>query len=109
MSTSNPAAPTTPPKAPMLTLDEALSRLLAAAQALPAAEASLPVSQRIPAGSIGQPLQPGTAARIFTGAQVPPGADTIVMQEQATALDGSVRIDVVPTPGQWIRRRGEDV
>src|SRR5215468_3706951 len=41
----------------------------------------LPVSQRIPAGVVGQPLAPATAARIFTGAQVPAGADAIVMQE----------------------------
>ncbi len=41
----------------------------------------LPVAQRIPAGSVGTPLQPGTAARIFTGAPVPEGADAIVMQE----------------------------
>jgi len=71
---------------------------------------ALPVSQRIPAGVAGAPLVPGTAARIFTGAQVPAGADAVVMQEQCVALDGgSVRIDAVPRPGQWIRRRGEDV
>jgi molybdopterin molybdotransferase len=69
----------------------------------------LPVSQRIPAGTIGAPLAAGSAARIFTGALVPPGADAVVMQEQCEALDGSVRIDTVPQPGQWIRRRGEDV
>jgi molybdopterin molybdotransferase len=70
----------------------------------------LPVSQRIPAGQVGTPLTPGSAARIFTGAQVPAGADSIVMQEQtAPAGDGRVRIDAVPLPGQWIRRRGEDV
>jgi molybdopterin molybdotransferase len=69
----------------------------------------LPVSQRIPAGVVGEPLQPGTAARIFTGAQVPPGADAVVMQEQCEALDGAVRVNAVPQPGQWVRRRGEDV
>jgi molybdopterin molybdotransferase len=79
----------------------------------------LPVSQRIPAGVVGQPLQPGTAARIFTGGQVPPGADAVVMQEQCEAMQadtgaaaaglGRVRVNTVPTPGQWIRRRGEDV
>lgn len=74
-----------------------------------AAGTLLPVSQRIPAGHVGQPLQPGTAARIFTGAQVPPGADAVVMQEQCEALDGQVRVNVVPASGQWIRRRGEDV
>ena len=69
----------------------------------------LAVAQRIPAGHVGQPLQPGTAARIFTGAQVPPGADAIVMQEQCEALGDEVRVGIVPQPGQWIRRRGEDV
>jgi molybdopterin molybdotransferase len=70
----------------------------------------LPVSQRIPAGAAPQPLQPGTAARIFTGAPVPPGADAIVMQEETeTPAEGQVRILRVPAPGQWIRRSGEDV
>lgn len=70
----------------------------------------LAVSQRIPAGSAAQPLQPGTAARIFTGAPVPAGADAIVMQEDTETLDdGRVRILRVPDAGQWIRRSGEDI
>jgi len=74
----------------------------------------LTVAQRIPAGSVGTPLAAGTAARIFTGAQIPEGADAVVMQEEASALPeegtlGRVRIDTVPTAGQWIRRAGEDV
>ena len=81
-------------------------------------EAELVVSQRIPAGSVGKPLAAGTAARIFTGAQIPEGADAVVMQEDATAIPhapsdagtlGRVRIDTAPTVGQWIRRAGEDV
>lgn len=80
---------------------------------VPAAGTVLAVSQRIPAGVVGQALQPGTAVRIFTGAQVPAGADAVVMQEQCSAIPGdglgSVRIDAVPQPGQWVRRRGEDV
>ena len=77
---------------------------------VPAAGAVLPVSQRIPAGVVGSALQPGTVARIFTGAQIPPGADAVVMQEQCAALDdGRVRVDTVPAAGQWIRRRGEDI
>ena len=55
---------------------------------VPAAGAVLPVAQRIPAGHVGQPLLPGTAARIFTGGQVPPGADAVVMQEQCEAVVG---------------------
>ena len=71
----------------------------------------LPVSQRIAAGSSGAALSPGTAARIFTGAPVPSGADTIVMQEDCEPADEgrAVRVNIVPTPGQWIRRAGEDV
>ena len=72
--------------------------------------ALLPVSQRIAAGSAGVPLQPGTAARIFTGAPVPAGADAILMQEDCEALeDGRVRLNALPRPGQWIRRAGEDI
>jgi molybdopterin molybdotransferase len=70
---------------------------------------ALPVSQRIPAGHVGVPLVEGTAARIFTGAQLPPGADAVVMQEQCEATADAVRIDAVPVAGQWVRRRGEDV
>lgn len=74
----------------------------------------LPVSQRIPAGHFGGPLQAGTVARIFTGAPVPLGADAVVMQEEGEALDegqgqATVRFRQAPAPGQWIRRRGEDV
>jgi len=70
----------------------------------------LPVSQRIPAGAAPQALQPGTVARIFTGAPVPAGADAIVMQEDTQALeDGRVRILKVPAAGEWIRRSGEDI
>jgi molybdopterin molybdotransferase len=77
---------------------------------VPAAGTVLPVAQRIPAGVVGTPLQRGTAARIFTGAQVPAGADAVVMQEQCVVLDGGVvRIDTVPDAGQWVRRRGEDI
>ena len=72
-------------------------------------EARLRVSQRIPAGTIGKPLEPGTVARIFTGAPIPPGADAVVPQEQ-TALDGDrVVIKHAPQPGEWIRRAGEDI
>jgi molybdopterin molybdotransferase len=69
------------------------------------------VSQRIPAGRFGELLAPGSAARIFTGAPMPAGADAVVMQEDAESLDGGarVRINAVPKPGQWVRRAGEDV
>ena len=157
-----------PARAPLLTLDDALARLLLAVAQPAASEAMslstfdalgrilaedvrsaldvppadnssmdgyalrradvaalgavLPVSQRIPAGVVGVALQPGTAARVFTGAQVPDGADAVVMQEQCeaviddeasdAAIDPAttrVRVNVLPAAGQWIRRRGEDV
>ena len=75
----------------------------------------LPVSQRIAAGASGTALVAGTAARIFTGAPVPDGADAILMQEDCELLaaegDGlpAIRLRTLPAPGQWIRRAGEDV
>ena len=77
---------------------------------IPAARMRLPVSQRIPAGSVGTPLQPGTAARIFTGAPVPEGADAVVMQELCEhAGEGVVLVNHVPRHGENIRRAGEDI
>jgi molybdopterin molybdotransferase len=69
----------------------------------------LKVAQRIPAGSVGKPLEAGTAARIFTGAPIPAGADAIVMQEFTESENDSVRIKTVPKPGEWIRRVGSDI
>ena len=68
----------------------------------------LHVTQRIPAGSYGHALEPLAAARIFTGAPIPPGADAVVMQEDTEALSdsASVRLLSVPKAGQWIRRQG---
>lgn len=76
-----------------------------------AAGVELPVTQRIAAGQPGTALPPGSAARIFTGAPMPAGADAVVMQEDTETLEGGarVRIQVVPAPGQWVRRAGEDV
>ena len=74
------------------------------------AGAVLQVTQRIPAGSTGVAMTPGSAARIFTGAPIPPGADAVVMQEDCEPSgEGSVRVNNVPSSGQWIRRAGEDV
>lgn len=69
----------------------------------------LPVSQRIAAGGVGGPLAPGTAARIFTGAPVPPGADAVVMQENTTAEGDAVVIHRAVAAGTNIRRAGEDI
>lgn len=72
----------------------------------------LRVAQRIPAGGHGQPLAPGTAARIFTGAPVPTGADTVVVQEVCTEHDGVVQVPVGVKggvkAGANIRRLGEE-
>jgi len=71
------------------------------------------ISQRIAAGHVGTPLQPGTAAQIFTGAIIPSGADTVVMQEQCEVLETSegsaVRLLHTPKAGEWVRRVGEDI
>ncbi len=72
-------------------------------------EARLPVAQRIPAGSVPQPLARGTAARIFTGAPIPPGADAVVMQESCVPDGEAVIIKHRPAPGEWVRRVGEDI
>ena len=72
----------------------------------------LKIVQRIPAGSVGVQIEPGTAARIFTGAPVPQGADAVVMQEDCTVLEDQidqVQINITPSSGQWIRRKGEDL
>lgn len=71
-------------------------------------ESVLPVSQRIPAGSVGTALAPGSAARIFTGAPVPPGADAVVMQEYCVEEGGRVTVKRPPRLGENIRRAGED-
>ena len=69
----------------------------------------LPVSQRIPAGQVGAPLEKGTAARIFTGAPIPEGADAVVMQEMCEADGSSVTINTVVKAGANVRRAGEDI
>ncbi|WP_198115665.1 molybdopterin molybdotransferase MoeA [Massilia rhizosphaerae] len=71
--------------------------------------ATLRIAQRIPAGTVGQPLASGTAARIFTGALIPEGADAVVMQEQCEANGDQVTVRHAPQPGEWIRRAGEDI
>jgi len=71
--------------------------------------AELKVKQKIMAGSVGNALEPGSAARIFTGAPIPPGADAVVMQEH-TSLNGDVvTLKKKPKPGEWIRLRASDI
>ena len=79
---------------------------------VPTAKSILRIAQRKPAGSVGIQLEPGTAARIFTGAPIPLGADAVAMQEdcEITPEDSSqIKINIVPNNGQWIRQRGEDL
>ncbi|MBM3368598.1 MAG: molybdopterin molybdotransferase MoeA [Betaproteobacteria bacterium] len=74
-----------------------------------APDARLKVAQKIMAGAVGQPLAAGTAARIFTGAPIPPGADAIVMQEFCATEGDAVVVKKVPKPGEWIRLKGSDI
>lgn len=69
----------------------------------------LPISQHIFAGKIGNALEPGTAARIFTGAPLPPGADAVVVQECCEEGDGVVTVNMRPQPGSHVRRAGEEI
>jgi molybdopterin molybdotransferase len=69
----------------------------------------LRVAQKIMAGSVGKPLEKGAAARIFTGAPIPPGADAVVMQEHCTVEKDFVVLKKTPEPGEWIRLVGSDV
>ena len=69
----------------------------------------LPISQVIAAGHVGEPLEPGTAARIFTGAPIPAGADTVVIQENAEFDENFVSILEQPELGRNIRLKGHDI
>lgn len=75
----------------------------------PSGPTTLRIAQRIPAGTVGKPLDAGTAARIFTGAPVPPGCDAVVMQENCSAEGDMVSIDKAPRMSENIRRAGEDI
>ena len=70
----------------------------------------LPVAGRSAAGDAGNQILPhGSAARIFTGAPIPPGADVVVMQERVIRDGPLIRMDTAPAAGTNIRRKGEDV
>lgn len=75
------------------------------------AERAFPVSGRIPAGAAGStPLEPGHVARIFTGAPMPPGADTVFMQEDVRIeSSGEVVLPAGLRPGANVRPAGEDI
>lgn len=111
-------------------LPDALDRILAEDQRVPAdvppadnssvdgyalrqqdllAAKPLPISARIPAGTAPTPLAAGTAARIFTGSEIPAGADSVVMQEQVDVSETGIRVQTDVDPGQNIRRQGQDL
>ncbi len=70
----------------------------------------LRVVETIPAGAFpSRPLAPGECARIFTGAPLPDGADTVIRQEDTSATQGGVRIDDPRDAGRNVRHRGEDI
>ncbi|HEY6908113.1 MAG TPA: gephyrin-like molybdotransferase Glp [Myxococcales bacterium] len=81
--------------------------------ALRAADAAEPlrVAGEVAAGDApwARPLAPGEAARIFTGAPLPPGADCVVMQEHCVREGDRVRVEQPPRAGLHIRRRGEEL
>ena len=72
-------------------------------------EPRLRVAQKILAGSVGGALAAGTAARIFTGAPIPEGADAVVMQEHVASEGDGIVVKKLPRPGEWIRRVGSDI
>ncbi len=67
------------------------------------------VSDRIPAGHVGKTLEPGTLARIFTGAPIPEGANSVVIQEDTEAADEFVELKERPEVGANVRPRGQDI
>jgi molybdopterin molybdotransferase len=76
---------------------------------LGAGETLLPLVGRVAAGQGAPPLAPGTAQRIFTGAPMPPGADTVLMQEDAREEAGAVVVPQGLKCGANARPPGEDV
>lgn len=69
----------------------------------------LTVSQRIAAGTAPVALAPDSCARIFTGAEIPDGANAVIMQEKTQLEDGKVVFDAIPKLGDNIRPAGQDI
>jgi molybdopterin molybdotransferase len=70
---------------------------------------TLRVVGEAPAGGSALPLEPGAACRIFTGGPLPERSDAVVPQENVDRDADTIRIHARPTPGQYIRRVGEDL
>lgn len=69
----------------------------------------LPVSQTVAAGTLPAPLAVGSAARILTGAELPPGADAVVIQEEVERTGDVIELRAAARPGDNIRPRGQDI
>ena len=72
-------------------------------------QTSYRVSARIPAGYVGSRLASGTVARIFTGAEIPVGADTVVMQENTELVGDEVKLLSLPGQFENVRSKGQDI
>lgn len=70
---------------------------------------SYKIDQRIQAGSSSKQLRPNTSARIFTGAEIPDGANTVIIQENAREVFDLVAFQTTPRIGDNIRKRGQDI
>lgn len=71
---------------------------------------TLPIKGRIAAGQDDFPmLENGSTIQIFTGAPMPHGADTVVMQEHVVRVGDAIRVDHRPTARAHVRRAGEDM
>jgi molybdopterin molybdotransferase len=67
------------------------------------------VVRQVAAGSdSGDPLRPGQAARVFTGAPIPPGTAAVAMQEDVVVSGDQIEVQAAMRPGANIRRRGEE-
>ncbi|MCY4263772.1 MAG: molybdopterin molybdotransferase MoeA [Gammaproteobacteria bacterium] len=76
---------------------------------LDSAPKPLRLAQRIAAGSVGKPLEPGEVARIFTGAPMPPNANAVIMQENAEQVGDEVIINKAVEVGENLRKAGDDI
>ncbi len=72
-------------------------------------ENGITISQRIPAGQAANPLKRNTAARIFTGSEIPKGANAVIMQENCEVNQNKLFIKIFPSSGDHIRKQGQDI
>ncbi len=94
------------PPAPLSALDGYVIRTVDISES---GTTCLPVTQRIVAGCTGCPIEPGTAARIFTGAPLPEGADAVVAQESVRSEGDTICFDYRPAPWEDVKLVGSDL